>query len=497
MTMRTAILALTGLAVATLAAACDEGPRPGAQGSEFAARAPAPIPAGASAAIQQAAGGSEDTREQVSETRSNAIVRASRRVSPAVVTVQTLSRRRVQPRSIFESFFLPPDAQRQALGLGSGFVIDAGGVILTNEHVVRGAERILVTFSDGRDFDARLVGSDALTDVAVLRIDPAGDPLPAAPLGTSRGLLIGEWVVAIGNPTGSMVSNPEPTVTAGVVSAVDRHIFPSGQDRQMDRGFYLGMIQTDAAINPGNSGGPLINALGEVVGMNSSIFSRSGGSEGLGFAIPIDRALKIADDLIRHGEVRRAWVGIDVQAVATDDPFGRSDGVQISQVSPESPASEVGLRAGAPIISAGGRRVMSPLDFEAALLDLRDGESLELELGGRDPRTIRLRARELPSMTAERVTILQGLEMITVTDAIRAERGIRNENGALITQIPVAVAQAIRLQPGDVILQINNSPIREAADVERVLASLPAGSVFRIYFERGGRIGYRDQRWSR
>jgi serine protease Do len=140
---------------------------------------------------------------------------------------------------------------------------------------------------------------------------------------------------------------------------------------------------------------------------------------------------------------------------------------------------------------------MSPLDFEAALLDLRAGESLELELGGREPRTIRLLARELPSMTAERVTILQGLEMITVTDAIRAERGIRNEHGALITQIPTAVAQAIRLQPGDVILQINNTPIREAEDVERVLEPLRGGSVFRIYFERGGRIGYRDQRWSR
>jgi serine protease Do len=476
--MRTLIrsFVLAGAGTLALTAACGEPERAGAPAAEVAAKVPSPthdadrgtVPAaragtdevpGVEATEPRRLTGSlpaQDAGQQVAASRSNAIVQASRRISPSVVTVQTLSRQRVQPRSVFESFFLPPDAQRQARGLGSGFVIDPSGVLLTNEHVVRGAERILVTFPDGRDFEAELVGADPLTDVAVLRIETQGADLPAAPMGTSQGLMIGEWVVAVGNPTGSLVSNPEPTVTAGVVSAVDRHIFPSGQERQMDRGFYLGMIQTDAAINPGNSGGPLVNALGEVVGMNSSIFSRSGGSEGLGFAIPIDRALKIADDLVRYGEVRRAWVGIEVQAVESEDPF-----------------------------------------VEAALLDLRAGESLELRLGGREPRTLQLQARQLPSMTAERVTVLQGLELITVTDAIRAERDIRSDQGALISQIPVPIAEALRLQPGDVLVQINNSPIREAEDVERILDALPDGSMFRIYFERGGRIGYRDRRWRR
>ena len=178
--------------------------------------------------------------------------------------------------------------------------------------MIRGAQEIRVTLPDGRDFAAELVGADGLTDVAVLRVE--AENLPVAPLGTSQGLLIGEWTVAIGNPFAYLLSNSEPTVTAGVVSAVGRHIIPSSQDQ----GFYLGMIQTDASINPGNSGGPLVNALGEVIGVNTSIFSRSGGSEGLGFAIPIDRALRVADDLIQFGEVRRAWTGVEVEAVEAD-----------------------------------------------------------------------------------------------------------------------------------------------------------------------------------
>jgi serine protease Do len=201
-------------------------------------------------------------------------------------------------------------------GLGSGFVIDGDeGVILTNHHVVEGADSVMVTFPDGLDLRATIVGSDPVTDLAVLRVASA-TPLPEAPLGTSAGLLIGEWVVAIGNPFGYLLSNSEPTVTTGVVSAIGRHIVPTSNAE----GFYLGMIQTDASINPGNSGGPLVNVLGDVVGVNTSIFSRSGGSEGLGFAIPIDRALRVARDLLTDGEIRRAWLGVDVEGAEADGP---------------------------------------------------------------------------------------------------------------------------------------------------------------------------------
>jgi serine protease Do len=272
---------------------------------------------------------------------------------------------------MWESFFMPPGAQRRSASFGSGVIVRDDGIILTNDHVVRDSDRIKVTLSDGRDFDAEVVGTDQVADIAVLRI--VGDNLPVAPVGTSEGLLIGEWAVAIGNPFAYQFSDAEPTVTAGVISAVGRNIVPSSQED----GFYLGMIQTDASINPGNSGGALVNALGEVIGINASIFTRSGGSEGLGFAIPIDRALRIADDLVQHGEIRRAFVGLDVEPVEADD-WGRTRGVRIARVAEGSPGDDAALQAGDRLLSANGRALASPLDFEAVLLDLRAGDPLEL-----------------------------------------------------------------------------------------------------------------------
>jgi serine protease Do len=236
-------------------------------------------------------------------------VRAAERVAPAVVSVNVIRREAMQARGLWESFFMPPGVSRDVPGLGSGFIIDRQGLVLTNEHVVRGATELVVTLRDGRDFEADLIGSDEVTDPALLRLRGVTSPLPVAPLGSSAHLIIGEWVVAIGNPFGFMLANAEPTVTAGVVSGVGRNIIPEG--RGESGGWYLDMIQTDASINPGNSGGPLVNALGEVIGVNSSIISGSGGSVGLGFAIPMDRARRVAGDLQRNGSVRRygwAWM---------------------------------------------------------------------------------------------------------------------------------------------------------------------------------------------
>ena len=216
------------------------------------------------------------------------------------------------------------------------------GLVLTNEHVVRGATEIVVTLPDGRDFAAEVVGTDEVNDLALLRLDTGGAPLAVAPLGSSGDLLIGEWVVAIGNPFGYLLSNTEPTVTAGVVSGIGRNIIPTSDDT---RGYYLGMIQTDASINPGNSGGPLVNAEGEVIGVNSSIFTRSGGSEGLGFAIPIDRARGVVLDLIDDGAVRRPWTGLDLEP-ANPNRFGRSRVVRISNVASGLARGPGGARGG-------------------------------------------------------------------------------------------------------------------------------------------------------
>ncbi len=424
--------------------------------------------------------------QQVEDSRANAIVRAAERVSPAVVSVNVLRTERVQARSLWESFFVPPGTTQRRAGLGSGFIIDDRGTILTNDHVVRGADRILVTLPDGRDLEARLVGTDAVSDVAVLQVDANG--LPVAPLGTSRGLMIGEWAVAIGNPFGYLLSNPEPTVTAGVISAVNRHIVPSDEER----GFYVGMIQTDASINPGNSGGPLVNALGQVVGVNSSIFSRSGGSEGLGFAIPIDRALRIADDLVRYGEVRRAWLGVEVEA-AEGDVWGRSRGVVVSRVAPGSAAEAAGIGPGDRLEGANGKHLTTPLDFEALLMDLRSGDEVEISVeGSRSP--VGLTASEVPSLTAERVTALRELELITVTPAIRAEQNVQSEQGALIVSISDNLRATLGLRPGDVILQVNNTTIRSAEGAAEALRPGGSRSVV-MYLERSGRMVVRRFYW--
>jgi S1-C subfamily serine protease len=253
------------------------------------------------------------------------------------------------------------------------------------------------------------------------------------------------------------------------------------------------MIQTDAAINPGNSGGPLVNADGEVIGINASIISRSGGSEGLGFAIPIDRALRIVDDLLRFGEIRRAWIGIEVEALEADD-WGRTRGVRVSRVAPDSPAARAALNAGDRLLSANRKPLGGPLDFEGALLDLRAGDRLALEVEGQN-RTIELEAVAFPSTTAVRIRVLEGIDVITVSPQIRAERGLSSEAGALITGISNELASTLGLVPGDVIVGINRTPVRTAEEFAGILERL--GGQFSLTFERNGSYNVRTFYWNR
>ncbi len=421
----------------------------------------------------------------VEASRRTALVAAVDRASAAVVSINTTSQRDEQPRSPWDLFFVP-ERSRMVEGYGTGFVIRPNGIILTNQHVVANAERVVVTLTDGSDLPARVLGDDPLTDIAVLQVERKG--LPTVTAGRSTDLMIGEWVIALGNPYAYLLGNAEPTVTVGVVSATGRNILPSGDQT----GLYFDMIQTDAAINPGNSGGPLTNALGQVVGVNSSIFSNSGGSVGLGFAIPIERALRVADEIIRNGSVRRAWVGLEVEGASGMRNWKSQGGVVIASVAPGGPAAKAGLRKGDALVEANGRRLRNYLDWEAVKLDLHVGDAVELEVrSGRETGHRRVVTGDLPTVTAEKFTVLQDLELVNVTPAIRAERGIRNDSGVLIFKISTQVSRATGLREGDVILAVNRTAVRGAKQVADLL-NVPPGEVVRLYLERDGQITFTD-----
>jgi S1-C subfamily serine protease len=280
---------------------------------------------------------------QIAESRRTAIVVAAENVGPAVVSVNVVSTQVVRERSpfddpFFRGFFPPRERLRQVQNLGSGFIVSADGYVITNQHVVSGATDIVVTLMDGRQLDAELIAGDEATDLAFLRVD--GEDLPVATLGDSDDLLIGEWVIAIGNPYGYLLADQHPSVTVGVVSALGRDVQPEVRGTGRQPQIWSNMIQTDAAINPGNSGGPLVNAQGEVIGVNAFIFSGgTGGSIGLGFAIPI---------------------------------------VEVERVDPGSPAESVDLRPGDIITETDGRVLPSPIEWEGRLLDLPSDQPIAI-----------------------------------------------------------------------------------------------------------------------
>jgi serine protease Do len=439
------------------------------------------------AAAQAPAGPGRDRAPRttaINEARQSAIVDAAARVSPAVVSVNVLKRRRQVTRDPFDFFFVPRESERTVEGFGSGFVVSRDGVVITNQHVTDGADQIVVTMRDGRDYPAKLLGEDPLTDIAVLKIE--GTDLPTTPLGASSDLQIGEWVVAIGNPYAYLLGNTEPTVTAGVVSAVGRNLLPSrGQ-----AGVYVGMIQTDAAINPGNSGGPLANALGQVVGVNSSIFSNTGGSVGIGFAIPIERALRVAQELRRYGKVRRAWVGLDVAGAQDLRAWKTAGGLRVAEVAAGGPAQRAGVTADDVLIEAGGRRLRTFLDWEAVLLDTGPGDTLVVRSrrGERD-RTSRMVVADLPTSVAEKVSVLGDLKVITLTPAVRQERSIQVDQGVLIYELGPESQRATGLQPGDVIFQINRQKVGDADELQRAFRAATGGGAITVWFERRGNVG--------
>jgi serine protease Do len=426
----------------------------------------------------------------LSTSRRTAVVDAASRLSPAVVSITVSSRRRVTERSPWDFFFIPRETEQLVPSSGTGFIVKSDGVIITNQHVVAGAEKITVTLPDGTDLPGTLVGEDPTTDIAVVRVDRRD--LPVVTLGRSTDLLIGEWVVALGNPYAFLLGNSEPSVTAGVVSGTHRNILPNGEQP----GLYLDMIQTDAAINPGNSGGPLANALGEVVAVNSSIFTGGGGSEGsigLGFAIPIERAMRVADELLRTGTMQRAWTGLDVAGPSAMQDWKSQGGVTVTRVAANGPAARGAITEGTVLLEANGRRLRNYLDWEAVKLDLHVGDKVSLRIkrgSGSEARDFT--TGDLPTSTATKVTVLRGLEVVTVTPSIQAERGLRAPRGVLIIQVTDDVARGTGLREGDVILAINRSLVTDAKQFGDLLQASRADQAFRIYFERNGQTIFTD-----
>jgi serine protease Do len=341
---------------------------------------------------------------------------------------------------------------------------------------------------DGTTYPAQLLGRDEANDLAVLKVEATG--LPVVTLGNSDQLLIGEWAIAIGNPFGFALGNTEPSVTTGVVSATGRNLL----GRSQGNGVYLGMIQTDASINPGNSGGPLVNASGEVIGVNSSIYSPSGGSVGLGFAIPINRARRVVDDLLEHGKVRRPWIGEKVQTSrSASSREVIAAGAMIASVVTGSPAARAGLQPGDKIVAVRGRPIKNVFDWEAQRLDMRVGETvpLTIERDGRQ-RAVNVTVADLPEVSAPRVTVLRELQLTTLTPQIRAERGYRNARGAVVVEVSDRVREELGLVEGDLIVQINRTPIEQATDVSRAFEYYGGRSVIRMVFERRGFMYTRD-----
>jgi serine protease Do len=379
----------------------------------------------------------------VSAARRTPVVVVAHNILPVVVNIQTegtMRQRQSDPFLDPWGFFGGRDRVYQSQSLGSGFIWSKDGIIVTNAHVVEGASRITVNFSDGTQLAAKLVGVDADSDVAVLKVEAKN--LNAAPVGTSSDLMIGETVVAIGNPFGLSGS-----VTTGVVSALGRSV-PSQEAGRT----FTDFIQTDASINPGNSGGPLVNIEGRVIGINTAIYAQA---QGIGFAIPVDRARKVVEDILRYGEVHSAWIGA-VTATITPEEARRtgaraSRGASIVRVFPGSPAETAGLRRGDVITAVSGRAVESREQFSTAIATVGAGDSIKLTVV-RDgtAREISVRATDAPRGAG--LAILQQVAGIEVTD--------RNNTVVISSVAANTRADRIGLQPGDVVVAIDGAEVR-------------------------------------
>ena len=425
------------------------------------------------------------------ENRPPSFAAIAKKTMPIVVNISTTTQRgaRAGSNDPLEEFFgrffgEAPSRENSPRSLGSGILISKDGEILTNFHVVRSADAIRVKLADQTEYDARLVGKDDRTDLALIKIRKSGGNLPFARLGSSSQLEVGDWVMAIGNPFGL-----EHTVTAGIVSA---------KGRVIGAGPYDNFIQTDASINPGNSGGPLINALGEVVGVNSAIFSQGGGNIGIGFAIPIDLAKKVADQLRKHGRVIRGWLGIRAQDVTPQTaaslgvPRPGGEMAVVTEVAENSPAAEAGIKAGDLIVELNGKPVPKSHELPSLIADTPPNQKVTLKIIHENKeQTLTVKIGELPddndaSQQFEARDPEIGLRVQRITPEAARRLGLISTKGVLVVEVqPGSPADQVGLQPADVIREVNQRPVNNVKDFERVARQGRHGDRILLLVQRG------------
>jgi len=450
---------------------------------------------------------------------SNAFANAAEAVTPAVVRIEVISTRTVSARNMpipeeLRPFFDMPESgesqERPVQGGGSGFIVSQDGYILTNDHVVGDADEIRVYLTDGRYFIASLVGTDPTTDVAVVKIE--ADGLPFLSLGSSGDLRVGEWILAIGNPGfgggSASADDLDYTVTAGIISAKGRPLRLIESELRQDPNFGANAgfaiedyIQTDAVINRGNSGGPMVNILGQVVGINSAIFSPSGTYVGYGFAIPIDLAGRVMEDLIEYGRVRRAWLGVEIGEINPEDQeyynLPEVAGVLVQRATEGGPAEGAGLRQGDVLYSVGGEVVRSPNGLQGVIAQMRPGAQVTLQVYREgSPLSIQIRLGEAPLNATERpepeppaATAEEklGIGVQELTPELADRMGYEESGGVVITQVtPLGPASRRQVGIGEKILGINGESVNAPDDVRRILGGIEPGEVVSL------RLGFRD-----
>ena len=421
------------------------------------------------------------------------------KVKPSVVNISTVTTMKI-PGTPFRHFFGPdeggpfgdffkrffgdiPDRELKQQSLGSGFIIDKDGYIITNNHVVEGADEIKVKLADGREFKARVVGRDSKTDLALIKISSLFKDLPTLPLGDSDKMRVGDWVLAIGNPFGL-----EHTVTQGIISATSRVI---------GSGPYDNFLQTDAPINPGNSGGPLINLKGEVIGINTAIIATG---QGISFAIPSNMAKSVVSQLKEKGKVTRGWIGVSVQSLTPEmaQAFGLKEtkGALVGDVVAGSPADAAGLKRGDVIISFDGKEIKNMSDLPKIVAETPIGQTVDLKIMRKGKEIdLKITVAEMPEGKLASSMVLPeeglGMKVHDIIPSIQREFGIKDKTGVVVIDVvPASPADDAGIQPGDVIKEVDRKPIKNLKDYNAVIGKIGENKPLLFLIRRGDQTFY-------